>query len=91
MAAIEKSIGAITWSAISTTVTSAPASWRFSAISRPMKPPPMTTARFTSRLPIYCFMASVSLTLRRVKIPSRSMPGSGGFTGDAPGDSSSLS
>ena len=37
---------AMTWSSISTSVTSSPRWARFSAISRPMKPPPTTTARF---------------------------------------------
>ena len=60
---------------------------RFSAISMPMKPPPMTTA---VRAPsTAATIASVSSTLRSES--ARSMPGMGGRTGRAPGESTSAS
>ena len=50
-----RSSGASSWSSISTSVTSNPAWIRFSAVSSPMKPPPITTARrggFTNWIPV---------------------------------------
>ena len=90
-AAISKSTGVITWSAISTTVTCIPSSWRFSAISSPIKPAPTTTAFFTSWRPAHALIRSVSATFRRVKIPSVRIPSQGGSTGSAPGDNTNLS
>ena len=90
-AAIEKSMGAITWLPISTIDTCAPNACRFSAISSPMNPAPITTARRGGRLLTYALMRSVSATFRKVKIPLESMPGNGGRTGDAPVDINSLS
>ena len=46
--AMEKSMGFMTWLPISTMLTLAPAWCRFSAISRPMNPPPTITAFFIS-------------------------------------------
>ncbi len=45
MCAFSLSKGNNTWSAISTRVTSKPRCIRFSAISKPIKPPPITTPR----------------------------------------------
>ena len=42
--AMSKSSGAMRWSLSSTMVVSTPLCFRFSAISTPMYPPPMTTA-----------------------------------------------
>ena len=89
--AIVKSIGAITCGAISTTETLAPAACKFSAISRPMNPPPTITARCTRCFVIYSLMRSVSYTFLRVNIPSLSMPLIGGLTAVAPGDRRSRS
>ena len=74
-----------------TMVTETPISTRFSAISRPIKPPPAKTAVFgfcssTNRL-----MLRVSSTVRRVKTRSLSTPESAGTVGFAPGARSSLS
>ncbi len=49
------------------------------------------TALFTSPDAIRDFIVSASDTSRSVYIPSISIPGSGGRTGEAPGDSNSLS
>ena len=106
--AMSRSSGARSWSSISTRVTSNPRCTRFSAVSRPMKPPPMTTARvlgFTVWKPAYLSIpvrnseprsihsriARASGTVRTWKIPGRSIPGKGGRTDSAPGDSTSLS
>ncbi len=102
------SSGAMTWSSISTSVTSRPRWTRFSAISRPMYPPPTTTARFglcSDWSPVDWYSSARSLaprsshsricrasgTVRTEKIPGRSIPGSGGRIGAAPGESTSLS
>jgi len=86
IAAISKSSGAITCSRASTMATFTPRCARFSAISRPIKPPPTTTARSGFSVSSHALMASASGTVRRVKIPSRSMPGIGGRIGSAPGE-----
>ena len=84
---ISGSSGAITWSVASTMAVATPRWTRFSAISRPMNPPPITTAVFASRTA--STMASVSSTLRNES--ARSMPGIGGRTGEAPGERISAS
>ena len=98
----------MTWFSFSTRVTSRPRWAKFSTISRPMNPPPTTTARFgfvTTWWPVYesipVFVSSprcshsrmvrASGTVRTEKIPGRSMPGSGGRIGAAPGERTSLS
>ena len=98
----------MTWSSFSMSVTSSPRWAKFSTISRPMNPPPTTTARFgfvTTWSPVYesspvrvsvprsshFRMVRASGTVLTEKIPGRSMPGSGGRIGAAPGDSTSLS
>ncbi len=98
----------MTWSSFSTSVTSSPRWTKFSTISRPMNPPPTTTARsgfVTTCCPVYesipewggsfCWSHSrivrASGTVRTEKIPGRSMPGSGGRIGAAPGERTSLS
>ena len=47
----------ITWGSFSTRVTATPRAARFSADSRPMKPPPMTAAL---RVPVSSFAAMLS-------------------------------
>ena len=89
--AMEKSMGAITWFPISTIETFAPCACRFSAISSPINPAPMTTALRGAWVLIYSLIRSVSATFLNVKIPFRSIPGRGGRTGEAPVEISSLS
>ena len=55
---------------------------RFSAISTPINPPPITTALFGELLTCAA-MRSTSSTVRNVR--ARSIPGIGGTTGEAPG------
>ena len=74
--------------AASTTVTVMPVPARFSAVSRPTNPPPMTTA--VAGLPVTsAARRSASSTVRSTR--SRPDPGIGGRTGSAPGLSTSLS
>ena len=68
-----------------------PMACRFSTISSPMKPAPATTARRTLRSAIHSRMRRTSGMFRKVRMPGRSIPGSGGLTGDAPGESTSAS
>ena len=86
IAAISGSMGPMTWSNASTTVTKTPRARRFSAISRPMKPAPTITARSGRLASTYSLIPSMSGTERRVKTPGLSMPGIGGLTGSAPGE-----
>ena len=79
------------WSAMSMTVTSRPRCFRLWATSRPMKPAPATTARFTPSFPAQSLILSASSTVRRVNTPSRPVPGTGGTTGPAPVAMTSLS
>ena len=84
-------------------VTFTPRSTRFSAISRPMNPPPTTVARkgfdwasawlarSACTFSRYSAIPKVSSTVRRVKIREELMPGRFGITGWAPGDKISLS
>ena len=80
--AISGSNGANTWFAASTTQVSIPRWIKFSAISTPIKPPPITTAflgfRFTCET-----IRSTSSTVRSVN--ALSTPGIGGTIGEAPG------
>ena len=72
-------------------VTSRPSSRRFSATSRPMKPPPTMTADLGLFRSTNALIRRVSSTVRRVKSLSLSIPGRFGHTGFAPGDRRSLS
>ena len=90
-AAMSASSGLKSCSIFSTMVTFAPRSARFSAISSPMKPPPTTVAEAGRCSSTNSRMKSASSTVRRVKMFFPSMPGSGGTTGRAPGESTSLS
>ena len=71
----------ITWSAWSITVTDMPRSTRFSAISRPMYPAPMTTALPPPRSSP-ARKRSAASTVRAVSVASA--PGIGGGTATAP-------
>ena len=76
------SSGVSTWSAASTTVVSMPRWARFSAVSSPTNPAPITTA--VRGLPrAWSAKSSASSTVRRTR--TRSNPGNGGLTGAAPG------
>src|SRR6516162_7414643 len=87
---ISLSKGGSTWSCNSTTVVVTPRRTRFSTSSRPMNPAPTTTA---CRTPwsSFAWMRSMSCKFRSVKTPGRSMPGSGGRIGAAPGARISVS
>jgi len=89
--AISGSKGGKTCGRSSTSVIERPRRTRFSTISRPMKPPPTTTARAASRSTIHWRMRRLSGMVRSTKIPGRSMPGRSGLTGEAPGASTSAS
>ena len=78
-------------SAISMTDTFTPFSFRFSATSSPIKPPPATTARLMLPPSTAAFKASASSGVRIKNTFSRSIPSIGGFTGDAPVEITSLS
>lgn len=84
-------MGAITCRCFSTTVTWIPWWVRFSIISRPMKPPPTTTALRGALLWMNVCSRSVSSTVRRVNTRADSTPGRAGRSGLAPGERSSLS
>ena len=62
-----------------TTCTSSPRARRLAATSRPMKPAPMTTARFA--LAARAMIARLSASVRSTKTCGASMPGMGGFDG----------
>ena len=83
--------GFIRWRGRCTMVTSNPSSRRFSATSRPMKPPPHTTAERGCSLSMNSFMAKVSSTVRSVNRRSSPTPGRAGRVGRAPGERMSLS
>ena len=74
-----------------TIVTSMPRSFRFSANSSPIKPPPANTADVGFFVSIYFFKRKVSSTVRRVNTFSISIPGSFGCVGFAPGERINLS
>ncbi len=84
---ISESKGAKMWLAASTRVTSIPFSFKFSAISIPIKPPPITTAVLTLHESTTFFILSVSGIFFNVIMRLLSMPSMGGFIGFAPGDS----
>ena len=92
-----RSSGGMIWSAISTTTTCTPRSCRFSAISSPMYPAPITTACVIGGRPdaprpsTAALMTSMSPIRRSTWMSGWSTPGSGGVTGDAPGHSASES
>ena len=86
--AISGSSGASTCGVASTSEVFIPRCIRFSAISTPIKPPPITTA-LAGFSPTRAVMRSTSSTVRRVI--ALSTPGIGGTTGDAPGLRISLS
>jgi hypothetical protein len=69
----------------STMVTLRPRARRFSAISRPMKPPPTTQTLAARWLAIQSRTRRVSGMVRMAKMPGRSIPGTGGRMGEAPG------
>ena len=86
------SSGGMIWSAISTISTARPRSCRFSAISRPMYPAPITTTclRLSGLEAIASTLAlisSMSSMLRRTWMSGWSRPGSGGRNGEDPGHS----
>ena len=81
-----ESKGAITCGAASTKVTSMPLSLKFSAISIPINPPPITTADLVSLSSTKAFTLSVSGTFLTVNIFLLSIPGKLGLIGFAPGD-----
>ncbi|MNO58941.1 hypothetical protein D3C76_495170 [compost metagenome] len=71
--------------------TSRPASLRFSAISTPMNPPPITTAERVPSAATLVLILSVSGMLRSMWILELSIPGKFGRIGLAPGDKISAS
>ena len=92
MLAISISNGPITWLLPSTKVTLTPFSWRFSAISRPINPPPITIALFGFSSSKKLFILSISGMFLRVKrVLQSSIPAIGGFIGFAPGDKTRVS
>lgn len=74
------------YGAASTKVTSTPLSLRFSAISTPINPPPITTAYVISCLSTYSLILSVSRIFLNAKILLFSIPAIGGLMAFAPGD-----
>ena len=80
-----------TWGAKSMTVVFTPRAARFSATSRPMKPPPATTARLTAPDSTASRRAMASSGVRMPKTFFRSMPATEGTKGDAPVAMTSLS
>jgi len=82
--AISKSSGGMTCLSISTTETESPARFKFSAASRPMNPPPTTTADFAPFSRIQPRSRSASGTVHSVSTRSESMPGIPGRIGDEP-------
>ena len=89
--AISGSSGGITWGNFSKIATDSSRWIKFSTISKPMNPPPTTTADLASRSAIHERIRRESGMLRTAKTPGRSTPGSGGRIGAAPGDSTSAS
>ena len=83
---ISESKGARIWGAASTRDTLRPLSRRFSAVSTPMNPPPMTMASpFRSSSAAFLIL-SISLMSLRDMTFSESMPMMPGFSGFAPGE-----
>ena len=76
---------------MSITETLTPLAARFSATSRPMKPAPQTTARFTAPVSSSSRSAIASSGFLMTKTFLSSAPGSFGTTGDAPTAITSLS
>ena len=72
------------WSAMSMTVTARPFCIRFSATSRPMKPPPATTARLAPVCSRYSRSSMASCGVRMVKTPGNETPGNSGTMEEAP-------
>ena len=85
-AAMSLSSGGRTWSGRWTSVTSTPIPARFSATSRPMYPPPATTALRGLLAVTKSRMANVSSTVRMVITLGSSVPDISGIRGFAPGD-----
>ncbi|OPZ62129.1 MAG: hypothetical protein BWY84_01235 [Candidatus Aerophobetes bacterium ADurb.Bin490] len=71
--------------------TFTPIRWRFSAISRPIKPPPTIAACFTFSLFIKPIISSVSFIDQMVFMQGELMPGILGFIGVDPVAITSLS
>ena len=69
---------------MSTTVTFMPSFCRFSAISRPMKPPPATTARAQPLSCTYFFRSAASSGVRMVNTPGSVAPSIRGTMALAP-------
>ena len=84
--AISGSSGGMTWLSISRTVTESPRCARFSAISKPMNPPPTITALLADFVSIQARISRLSGMLRNTKMPAVSIPGKGGRTAAAPGE-----
>ena len=80
-----------TWGAKSITVVFTPLAARFYATSRPMKPPPATTARLISPASRASRRAMASSGVRMTNTFFRSRPWTGGIKGDAPVAMTSLS
>ena len=80
-----------TWGAKSITVVLTPLTARFSATSRPMKPPPATTARLISPASTAARRAMASSGVRMTNTFFRSSPWADGMKGDAPVAITSLS
>ena len=85
-AAMSLSRGGSTWSGRWTRVTLTPMCTRFSATSRPMYPPPVTTACVGLLPTTNSRIARVSSTVRRVMTLGSSVPGMSGTRALAPGE-----
>ena len=85
------SSGGMTCGSFSRTVTESPRWIRFSTISKPINPPPTTTAVLARRSAIQERIRRESGMLRTAKTPGRSTPGSCGRIGAAPGDMTNAS
>ena len=73
------------------TVTERPFAMRFSATSRPMKPPPTTTARLQFCSSAYFLQPMASWGVRTVNTPGSFVPSTGGTELSAPTAMTSLS
>ena len=80
-----------TWGAKSMTLTRTPLRARFSATSRPMKPPPATTARLMPPASTASRRAMASSGVRMTKTFFTFSPGTSGTKGEAPVAMTSLS
>ena len=76
---------------MSITVTEIPFAIRFSATSRPMNPPPTTTARLHPRSSAYFLQPMASWGVRTVNTPGSPVPSTGGMELSAPTAMTSLS